>query len=205
MLKTFREIITKNGKKMAFGEVEDYSGSLEIVVFSDVLERHREKFLVDKVLFLRGKIDNTRSAPSFKVDDFADPAELTAKSWREIHLRLKPVFSVEEDLYDLRDAIFEAPGTCQVYFHVPLERVEAAEAEILPADCETDEDGIPLPAQAACVEGETEVVETKAVSPPRPAPEEALVRANVQISCSPADSTIEKLRMLPIVEEVWRD
>ncbi|MEI6876344.1 MAG: DNA polymerase III subunit alpha, partial [Spirochaetota bacterium] len=208
MLKTFREIITKSGKKMAFGEVEDWTGSLEIVVFSDVLERHREKFLVDKVLFLRGKIDTSRSAPSFKVDDFVDPTELVAKSWREVHLRLRSGFSVEEDLYDLRDAIFESPGACQVFFHVPLSQgptvpggeVRTAEQ----ADCETDEEGIPLPAApVACLEGEP--AEPARIELPRPAPEEALVRANVQISCSPTDETMERLRAISVVAEVWRD
>ena len=33
MLMEFREIITKAGKKMAFGLLEDYAGSIEIVVF----------------------------------------------------------------------------------------------------------------------------------------------------------------------------
>ena len=119
MLKEFREILTKNGKKMAFGAVEDYRGSIEIVVFSDVLERFRERFVVDKVLCLKGKIDLTRSAPSFKVEEFADPADLKDKSWREVHVRLAPGIASEDELYDLRDALFEAPGACAVFFHVP--------------------------------------------------------------------------------------
>ncbi|MBL8968537.1 MAG: DNA polymerase III subunit alpha, partial [Spirochaetaceae bacterium] len=113
MLKEFREILTKNGKKMAFGSVEDYAGSIEIVVFSDQLERFRERFVVDKVLCLKGKIDLTRSAPSFKVEDFVDPASLKDKSWREVHLRLKPGIASEDELYDIRDALFEAAGPCQ--------------------------------------------------------------------------------------------
>jgi DNA polymerase-3 subunit alpha len=122
MLKEFREIITKNGKKMAFGKVEDFKGSMEIVVFPDSLEKFRDRLIVDKVLCLKGKIDVTRSAPSLKVEDFADPEALKDKSWREIHLRLAPGISSEDELYDLRDVLFEAPGACAVYFHVPLAR-----------------------------------------------------------------------------------
>jgi len=214
MLKTFREIITKSGKKMAFGEVEDYSGSLEIVVFPDILERHRDEFLVDKVLFLRGKIDTGRSAPSFKVEAFLDPGELTAKSWREVHLRLARGIRSEDDLYDLRDAIFESRGNCQVFFHVPERGSEAAvgdparpTAAAAPAgeECEVDEDGIPLPAAVvACAEEDG--VETPPALPAVPSPgpsKEVVVRANMQILCSASDETLDRLRTLPVVAEAW--
>ncbi len=159
MLKEFREIITKNGKKMAFGAVEDYSGSIEIVVFSDTLERFRPSFVVDKVLCLRGKIDLSRSAPSFKVEDIADPASLKDKSWREVHIRLVPGIASEDELYDLRDALFESAGSCAVFFHVP-----------------SAEGG-----------------------------REAIVRANPQISCSPAEDVIARLCGVRGVVEAWRD
>ncbi|MDP3177888.1 MAG: hypothetical protein Q8M76_08290 [Spirochaetaceae bacterium] len=74
---------------------------------------------MDSVLCLRGKVDLSRGKPSLKVEEFADPASLKEKSWKEVHLRLSGAFSHEEDLYGLRDAIFDEPGSCCVYFHVP--------------------------------------------------------------------------------------
>jgi len=209
MLKTLREIITKGGKKMAFGTVEDYSGSLEIVVFPDTLERHRDKLLVDTVLFMKGKIDSTRSAPSFKIEDLVDPGELAAKSWREVHLRLRPGISTEDELYDLRDLVFEARGNCQVCFHLPdPPRGGPASKEAAPAECETDEEGIPLPvSSAACAEDEEAppaAAPGGAALPPS-SPAETLVRANSQICISPDEGTLERFRALPVVAEVWRD
>jgi DNA polymerase-3 subunit alpha len=119
MLKDFREIMTKSNRKMAFGAIEDFAGSMEIVVFPDMLEKSRESFVTDKVLCLRGKIDTSRSAPSLKVEEIADPEGLRDKSWREVHLKLKAGISSEDELYDLRDILFETPGPCTVYFHVP--------------------------------------------------------------------------------------
>ncbi len=119
MLKEFREILTKSGRKMAFGAVEDPAGSIEIVVFADTLERFRERFAVDAVLCLRGKIDLSRDRPSFKVEDFVDPDSLKEKSWQEVHLRLDGRIEHEEDLYELRDAVLDAHGGCQVFFHLP--------------------------------------------------------------------------------------
>jgi DNA polymerase-3 subunit alpha len=142
MLKEFREIITKNGKKMAFGAVEDAAGSIEIVVFSDVLERYRERFAMDSVLCLRGTIDTKREKPSFKVDDFVDPEALKEKSWQEVHVRLGGGIEQEEDLYDLREAILDAPGPCRIYFHVPSasgEELVRAHAQIT---CSADEESL---------------------------------------------------------------
>jgi DNA polymerase-3 subunit alpha len=121
MLTEFREISTKTGKRMAFGSVEDPKGSIEIVVFADALERWRDKFVVDTVLCVRGKIDLTRGKPSLKIDEFVDPAALREKSWNAVHLRLGACPSHEEELYGLRDALFDEPGPCSVYFHLPLQ------------------------------------------------------------------------------------
>src|SRR5512142_1870252 len=119
MLKEFREILTKTGKKMAFGALEDPRGSIEIVVFADALEKWRDKFAVDSVLCLKGKIDLTRGNPSLKVDEVADPAGLRDKAWSSVHLRLGSLPSHEEELYPLRDALDEEPGPCSVFFHLP--------------------------------------------------------------------------------------
>jgi hypothetical protein len=206
MLKSFREIITKSGKKMAFGEVEDWNGSLEIVVFSDVLERHRERFLVDKVLFLRGKIDVSRNAPSFKVDELVDPGELAAKSWREVHLRLRAGIGAEDELFDLRDLVFESPGSCQVWLHVPLGGEAGAPAAPAPVgDCEVDEDGIPLPPSIEACAEEEEVPAARVASTPGPAPDEVLIRANAQITCSANEEVLDRFRALAVVAEAWLD
>jgi DNA polymerase-3 subunit alpha len=119
MLKELREIFTKKGTKMAFGAVEDPAGSIEIVVFSDALEKWRDKLVVDSVICLRGKVDQSRGTPSFKVEEYVDPATLKEKSYKEVHLRLGSAPRHEEELYPLRDAIFDEPGSCSVFFHVP--------------------------------------------------------------------------------------
>lgn len=117
-VREFREILTKRGKKMAFGKVEGYGGAIDIVVFSDVLERNPGRFAVDGIVFLKGKIDLDRESPSFKVEEFAEPADLRDKSYRELHIRLNAV-SREEDLEGLRDLLFASSGQCSVTLHVP--------------------------------------------------------------------------------------
>ncbi len=117
-LTEWRETLTKSGRRMAFGAVGDFRGSLPIVVFANALEQYRDRFLPDAVLCLRGEVDTSRSEPGFKVDEVLDPSQLREKSYRQVHLRLAGV-RAEEDLWDLRDALFESAGPCSVVFHVP--------------------------------------------------------------------------------------
>jgi DNA polymerase-3 subunit alpha len=193
MLKEFREIFTKSGKKMAFGAIEDPAGSIEIVVFADILEKWREKFIVDSVLCLKGKIDLTRENPSFKVEDFVDPATLKEKSWKEVHLRFDSAPGAEDELYALRDALFDEPGPCSVYFHVPLGLKPTAAGPAPGSDCEDET----LTADS--------VVHSATGSEASPRSSEAVVKANGQITCSASEETLERLRVVAPVAEAWRD
>ena len=161
MLKEFREIFTKAGKKMAFGALEDPAGSIEIVVFADALEKWREKLVVDTVVCLRGKIDLSRGKPSLKVEDFVEPSSLREKSWNAVHVRLGRQPSHEEDLYPLRDAIDEAPGPCNVYFHVPTGCEAAAGAVVATA---ADEVVVKAHVQFTCSASEEALERLRGVS-----------------------------------------
>ncbi|MEJ5183879.1 MAG: DNA polymerase III subunit alpha [Rectinemataceae bacterium] len=122
MLKEFRTHITKNGRKMAFGVLEDYNGSIEMVVFSDTLERFEQAFRKDSIICVRGQFDRSRDKPSLKISEVLNPEELRHRSWRELHVKLSPSARGHDDshLIALRDAVFSMHGQCKVLFHVPL-------------------------------------------------------------------------------------
>ena len=57
MVNWVRQIYTKNGKPMAFVELEDVQGTVEVVVFPRVYEETREMWQQDKVVVVRGLVD----------------------------------------------------------------------------------------------------------------------------------------------------
>ncbi len=217
MLRDFKEIITKAGKRMAFGSVEDYSGSVEIVVFPDFLEKYRERFVVDRVLCLRGKIDLSRGQPAFKIEDFVDPATLKERSWKEVHVRLEAGIRDPEKLDPLRDALFDNAGSCQVLLHVPessfSSRRKSPDGNVdgiaVPEDDCESEAVLQGTDPSGCGEGEGGSPPGKfllAGRPPAPkALRETIVRAHMSISCSASQEVLDKLAVLPGVAEVWRD
>ncbi len=51
-----RRIVTKNGNPMAFGEIEDTTGKIEVVIFPSVLEKSNNLWEEDNILLLNGKV-----------------------------------------------------------------------------------------------------------------------------------------------------
>ena len=123
LMREFKESITKQGRRMAFGALEDYSGSMDVVFFPDIFDQLRSQLAVDRVYCLKGNFDGTRGKPSLQVKELLDPATVRERAWRELHLRLRPPAQTrygEEELTALRDAVFSLHGSCSLIFHVPL-------------------------------------------------------------------------------------
>ncbi len=113
-----RSIFTKKGRPMAFLQIEDYNGAIEVVVFSDQWEQHREEIDVDGIIACSGRVDLSRGDPKFIVESILQPEELKEIETREIHIRLERNTMSEEELYNLRSYLFDHKGTCPLYLHL---------------------------------------------------------------------------------------
>ena len=58
MLISQRGIITKTGKRMAILKLEDRTGSIEVTIFSKLLEDVRDLLLDDAILIVKGKVED---------------------------------------------------------------------------------------------------------------------------------------------------
>jgi DNA polymerase-3 subunit alpha len=74
-----RPHITKNDKPMAFVQLEDLQGSIEVVVFPSVYEGTRELWEPDKILVVKGRVDVRGREPKIiceSVQDYVVVSEL---------------------------------------------------------------------------------------------------------------------------------
>ncbi len=123
VLKNVKEIITKTGKKMAFGLMEDYNGSIELVIFSDVFEKYRDILVNDQVLAVKGKIDLSRGEPKMIVNGFMEVKSIVEeeqayeKPAKAIHILLSGKFYMTENLSKLKGFCEEKKGNCSLYLH----------------------------------------------------------------------------------------
>ncbi len=67
MVATFREIATKNGKRMAFAQLEDREGSTEVVIFPDLYSQVGMLLLLDEPLVVKGKVTTDAQGEEKKV------------------------------------------------------------------------------------------------------------------------------------------
>lgn len=121
IVKSLRPYVTKAGKQMGFGSLGDYNGDIDLVFFPETWERCRDRLKVDDIVAVKGKVDSGREKPSFLVDGLLNPDDLAEKAYREVHIRLRGgIAAEEENLYPLRDYLFENSGPCSVFLHVPV-------------------------------------------------------------------------------------
>jgi DNA polymerase-3 subunit alpha len=141
ILREVREIRTRNGRAMAFAQLEDRRGSIELIIFSDVYESRRALIAKDAIVGVLGKIDTTRGDAKVKVDDIMEPGGLPQKSARAVHVRIKEEVGSEESLHEMREYLLDRRGSCSLYFHVDGgngggETVVQASSQIRVADSE---------------------------------------------------------------------
>jgi DNA polymerase-3 subunit alpha len=147
ILKQIKPFITKAGKKMAFGQLTDYRGEIDLVFFDRVWSGIEEKLKIDDKIALKGTLDHSRGKSSFCVDKLLDLDRLAKKAAKlpdnpamipateapppsqppahSLHIRLARAAACNaEQLYPLRALLSRQEGACSVYLHVPLEQGE---------------------------------------------------------------------------------
>jgi DNA polymerase-3 subunit alpha len=87
LVSEFRELITKKGTRMAFGRVEDLTGSVELVIFPDAYAKFGALLKEEKPLLVGGGLEVEEGNPKIIVDSFALFDEILKKT-KKISMRL---------------------------------------------------------------------------------------------------------------------
>jgi DNA polymerase-3 subunit alpha len=103
---------------MAFAQLADLRGSIELILFSDVFESRRAMIVNDAIVGVRGKIDTTRGEAKVKVEEIMEPGSLPQKPPQAVHVRLKSEVGTEESLHTMREYLLDQRGTCSLFFHI---------------------------------------------------------------------------------------
>jgi DNA polymerase III subunit alpha len=64
LVREIRRVVTKKGQIMAFGTIEDLTGSVDVVLFANQYEQYRKLFDSDRPLVIQGKVDARASSRS---------------------------------------------------------------------------------------------------------------------------------------------
>lgn len=123
-----REIVTKNGKKMAFVKLADQFGEIEAIVFPDIYQENISLWQRDKVVIAKGKLSNkdrsgnettewkllVEKASLLTSNDIdANSSNQTSNATARLYVRLD-TSEDEKRLLSLKKTIDEFPGDTEV-------------------------------------------------------------------------------------------
>ncbi len=120
MVSSLKEINTKKGERMAFITVEDLSGLIEVIVFTDVYKNSAPFLKSDEPVFVRGKVDVGEESTKIIATEILPFDKATSRLTRSIHLQLKAEGLRREDFLAMKEIFADCRGNCQSYMHLHL-------------------------------------------------------------------------------------
>ncbi len=130
IIRSVRLMLTRRGKfegkRMAFVKLEDFSGTVDCVIFASVYGDVADQIKADRILFFRGEVDKGRSAPSVKVNEVIPLSDARRTLTRRLTIK---VSCKDEDsehldltLASLKRMLKENPGRVPVAFELDRPR-----------------------------------------------------------------------------------
>jgi DNA polymerase-3 subunit alpha len=75
IISSIKKIITKNGKPMLFTQLEDENNKIEVVVFPGIIERNQKMFQENKIVMIKGRVDNRDGVPKIICEEIEEIIE----------------------------------------------------------------------------------------------------------------------------------
>ncbi len=114
-----RELITKNGDRMAFVTFEDRKGFISVVVFSDLYKKASALLKSDAPLLIRGSISSEEEGNKLIAREVVVlRASADRLAQREVHFRLMSAQVTREQLERLRHLLGFHRGLSRAYIHM---------------------------------------------------------------------------------------
>ncbi len=143
LVSSFRKLPTRTGRIMAVLQVEDRSGTIEVVVFPDLYEAHRDLISDEAVLAIQAKVEERNDELQLVAQAIQDPREILrtiSSPTRIVHLRFPVSTNADQDIarmHELRELLAQFPGDDELRIHLPLGNREVVLATRLRVDwCE---------------------------------------------------------------------
>jgi DNA polymerase-3 subunit alpha len=113
-----RVITTKKGDRMAFAQLEDLMGKIEIIIFSRTYKRVLDLLSLDEPLIIKGNVDRSEEGAKIIVSEMTKLTDTLKETTRSIHLEIPyPIFT-HHKVQRALEIIHEYQGQSPVYFHL---------------------------------------------------------------------------------------
>ena len=120
IIRSIKTITTKRGDPMAFVELEDIHGSVEVVVFTRVYTQVNDFLLTDTPVFVQGEIQKNEKSVKILAESIVPINKAEETLTASVHMTLDAGRTDQRILDDLYQLLKNYPGKCEGFLHVVI-------------------------------------------------------------------------------------
>jgi DNA polymerase-3 subunit alpha len=117
VVEEIRMVSSRKGEPLRFLRLEDFNGSVEVVVFEDVHAEYQKYIYKGALLLVSGRVAKESSQVRLVADEIMLLEEAAADMASSVHLQLTVEGLSGEPLKELKQLLKTHPGSCPVYLH----------------------------------------------------------------------------------------
>jgi DNA polymerase-3 subunit alpha len=130
IIASVKSMITKKGDRMAYLNVEDLHGTVEVIAFPDLFKTAGELIAPERLVRITGTIDRGDKGTKLRGVKIEPLADVQTQSIKRVQIRLTDRSDVSDQLPKLRDIFTRYPGNTTVSLTFSMEN--ALEADTVP-------------------------------------------------------------------------
>jgi DNA polymerase-3 subunit alpha len=113
-----KQKMTKKGDKMAIVNLEDLSGTVEVIVFPDLYKTANHMLLTDTPLIVAGQLDKSEQGYKIKALRLHLLADVKRKGTTRVDIKLSATGLTQDDLLKVKDILLRYKGDIPVYLRL---------------------------------------------------------------------------------------
>jgi DNA polymerase-3 subunit alpha len=129
----------RDGRQMAFLELEEFEGSIELLIFGDAYEKFKHLLAVDAMVLVHGQISKREGEekPKLRVDNCMSLSEAREKLTKSLHIRVSTPGLEKDFVQDIFKQCSAVKGECTVILHIATSerneyKIKAKNIKVLP-------------------------------------------------------------------------
>ncbi|MFC1568647.1 DNA polymerase III subunit alpha [bacterium] len=115
-----RQLLDRKNNPMAFFSVEDFTGAVRLIAFSDAFEKYREFIQLDRMIFVVGKLDRRedRDEATIISNEIVPIEEAKMSFAKRLMLNIHPDHLKNGEMDRVKYLLSKYPGDCQLYLNL---------------------------------------------------------------------------------------
>jgi DNA polymerase-3 subunit alpha len=118
LVSSLKEIVTKKGDRMAFLNLEDMKGFVEVILFPEVFKASLPCLRGGDPIIIRGTLDLAEDHVKIKATEIRSLSEGSPASARTLHLKIPVASLTKSQLEELKEVLLANRGTLKVFLHL---------------------------------------------------------------------------------------